>query len=224
MTDLEALLKRPLFADVHELDLRRGSLSRVWLQDGQLLFDQADETRDVYFPLSGQVMAVFWAPDGKELIFNRMGQVDYFGEIAALDGGERSLSAYASGPTEVLILKREAFLHLIETVPIVRERVMQGLVARIRDLTDRAARLSTQSVDERVKAYLARIAMEAGQFRVGGELRGLPTQAEIAGLIGANREAVSRAISDLKKTGIIQAGRQRITLIKPEGLMGDEGE
>ena len=222
MTDLDALRDRPLFDGVPDLDLPPNSLTRLSLDDGQMLFDQSDRSCDVYFLVRGAILAVFWAPDGKELIFNRLGAVDYFGEIAAIDGNERSLSVYASGATDVLRLNRDAFLRLLDDHPVVRRRVMQRLVARVRDLTHRAAQLSTQSVDQRVKAYIARIAMDAGVFRPGGELRGLPTQSEIAGLIGANREAVSRSISDMKRSGVIEAGRQRITLVNPDGLIEAE--
>lgn len=184
-----------------------------------MLFDQMERSRDVYFLMRGAVLAVFWAPDGKELIFNRMAAVDYFGEIAAIDGQERSLSVYASGCAEVLVLRRDAFLQVLDTESIVCRRVMTRLVGRVRELTQRTSQLSTQSVDQRVKAFIARRAMDAGVFKPGGELRGLPTQSEIAGLIGANREAVSRAISDMKRSGVIKAGRQRITLVQPNELI-----
>lgn len=219
MSDLQALLDHPLFEGVHSLELPTNSLTRMRLDHGQMLFDQMDPSRDVYFLLRGAVLAVFWAPDGKELIFNRMAAVDYFGEIAAIDGKERSLSVYASGTAEVLVLRRDAFLQILKDESVVCQRVMTRLVGRVRELTHRTSQLSTQSVDQRVKAYIARRAMDAGVFRPGGELRGLPTQSEIAGLIGANREAVSRAISDMKRSGVIKAGRQRITLVNPDELI-----
>ncbi|WP_147125324.1 Crp/Fnr family transcriptional regulator [Shimia ponticola] len=219
MSDLQALLDHPLFAGVKTLDLPTNSVTRMRLDDGQMLFDQMERSRDVYFLMRGAVLAVFWAPDGKELIFNRMAAVDYFGEIAAIDGQERSLSVYASGCAEVLILRRDAFLQVLDTESMVCRRVMTRLVGRVRELTQRTSQLSTQSVDQRVKAFIARRAMDAGVFKPGGELRGLPTQSEIAGLIGANREAVSRAISDMKRSGVIKAGRQRITLVQPNELI-----
>lgn len=219
MSDLETILTHSLFSDVENLTLPHNSLVRVSLNDGQMLFDQMENSHDFYLVLSGAMLAVYLATDGKELIFHRYEAPDFLGETASVDGGDQSLAVYASGPTEVMMLRREAFLQMIEDHPVIRDRIMQRLALRVRELTTRSSQLSTQSVDQRVKAYIARTAMDAGAFHPGGVLKGLPTQSEIAGLIGANREAVSRAISHMKRSGVIEAGRQRITLVQPDSLI-----
>lgn len=187
-------------------------------QQGQIVFDRDASERDLMFVQSGALMAVYWTEDGRELGFSRMGAGSYLGEVAALDNGPRSVSVYARDAAEVLILEQASFLWLLDEVPELRAQVMRDLVGRIRDLTERMSMLLTRSVQQRVCGFLARRALETGQLKEDGVVAGALTHAEIANMIGANREAVSRAISALGKAGVIEAARQRIRILQPGEL------
>lgn len=199
----------------------RNLLMRFYVP-GQVIFNQEDTSGDVYFLRFGTLLALHNDPNGRELIFTRLHARDYFGELSAIDGGRRSLSVYSKTDSCLIVIRRQAFLSMLEALPLVRQRVMVDLVGRIRRLTMHSYQLASQSVDKRLKAYLARCALEDGVFKPNGQLLRLPTHAEIAGSIGASREEVSRSMSALKRAKILDTGRQWLIILQPSALLHEQ--
>jgi CRP/FNR family cyclic AMP-dependent transcriptional regulator len=187
----------------------------------EILFHQKDRSRDVHFLLSGTLIALFWTADGREVIFTRFGIGDHFGELAALDDGDRSLAVVARSEATILTLPGPVFRQLFDQVPALRWRITHGLVSRIRTLTARNLELTTYSVEQRVASYIFGLAVDRGQLRAGGIITEAPTHAEIAATIGSNREMVSRIMSGLAKRGAIRTARQRIELLDPKVLTAE---
>lgn len=185
----------------------------------QIILDRSEDSRDVFFLMSGRILAVYWTEDGRELIFGRMSIGSYFGELSALDDALRSLSVYAHTDVNLLSISQADFLNLINNVSLVRARLLQDMAKRIRRLTERSYQAASLSVDKRVRSYLVRLALEAGALQNQGEIRDAPTHTEIANSVGSNREAVSRVMSKLKKSGLIESGRQRIKLTAPDTFL-----
>ena len=218
---LELLAEMPLFQGVGVDELAslgiRARLKR--LESGQILFDEADQSRDVYFLVSGRLLAVHLTADGREMIFSRFDVGTYFGELAALDDGERSLSIYAQGQAQILVVSQQDFLTLVDRIPDIRQGVLRSLVETVRQLTQRLYQATLFSAEQRVRSYLVRLALEAGQMHSGGKIIDAPTHSEIASWIGSNREVVSRIMSGLKKAGVIHTQRKLIQLIEPDTLL-----
>lgn len=216
----------PLFADLSPEDFGDVPLGVTvqTLSPWQTIFDQDDDSFDLYFLLSGALLAVFWTTQGREIVFSRFPIGAYFGELAAFDGVPRSLAVVAKTDAKVLAMKRASFLQLFNEVPVIRERITRNLVERVRTLTRRNMEMTTLSVEDRVRTYLLRLAAEHDKLSGGAIIENAPTHAEIAGSIGANREMVSRSISKLARQGIIKSSRQRIEILDPTGLSpsGDE--
>ncbi|WP_108814479.1 Crp/Fnr family transcriptional regulator [Loktanella sp. Alg231-35] len=210
----------PLFAGVAASDLSGITLdvSEQKLEPWQTIFDQEDDSYDLYFLLSGSLLAVFWTDQGREIVFSRFPIGAYFGELAAFDGTPRSLAVVAKSDARLLTMKRQSFLDLFNAVPVIRQRVAASLVERIRVLTRRNMEMTTLSVEERVGTYLLRLAAEHDKLGQGSVIEDAPTHAEIAASIGANREMVSRSMSKLAKRGAIKSARQRIEILDPEEL------
>lgn len=210
----------PLFKGVTIDDLAGITLdvTAQSLEASQTLFDQDDASYDIYFLLSGSLLAVFWTDQGREIVFTRFPDGSYFGELAAFDSTPRSLAIMAKSDAQVLTMKRDTFMQLFHTVPLVRERVALDLVARVRSLTARNLEMVTLSVEQRVAAYLLRLATSEGKLAKGAIIDNAPTHAEIAGSIGANREMVSRSMSKLAKQGLIKSARQKIEILDPVAL------
>jgi CRP/FNR family cyclic AMP-dependent transcriptional regulator len=191
------------------------------LRPWEILFHQNDQGRDVHFLLSGRLIALYWTTDGREVIFTRFALGDHFGELAALDEGDRSLAVVARSDAVVLTIPGPAIRTLFDKVPTLRWRITQGLVARIRTLTARNLELTTFSVEQRVASFIFGLAVDRGQLRAGGVIDDAPTHADIAASIGSNREMVSRIMSALVKRGAIRTARQRIELLDPRILTAE---
>lgn len=201
-----------------ELDSVNFSFQERNLRPWEILFNQQDRTRDVYFLLSGALLAVYWTEDGREVIFSQFTVGSYFGELAALDDGDRSLAVVAKRQTRIAVIPQACFLEIFNRFPIVRDRIIRGLVSRIRILTKRNLELATLTVEQRVATYLLGIALEQNQLVDGGVIRDAPTHAEIAASIGANREVVSRTMTHLGRKGAIKTARKRIEICNPSLL------
>ncbi|PJI84626.1 CRP-like cAMP-binding protein [Yoonia maricola] len=210
----------PLFQGIVAADLAdiTLSVSEQNLQPWQTIFEQEDTSCDLYFLLSGSLLAVLWTKQGREIVFSRFQIGAYFGELAAFDGIPRSLAVVAKTDARVLAMQRESFLQLFDKVPVIRDRVTRNLIDRIRTLTRRNLEMTTMSVEQRVVKHLLRLAVEQGKLSRGAVIEDAPTHAEIAGFVGANREMVSRSISKLAKQGVIKSARQKIEILDPEAL------
>ena len=211
-------LEIPLFQGVDAAALGGQSARLRRLAPWELLFNQHDTSRDVHFLLSGTLAATFHTEGGREVIFTQINPGDYFGELAALDGGARSLAVMAKTPAELATLTADQFRALIDQSPLVCHRITEGLVARIRSLTQRTLELTAFSVEQRVVSFLASLAIERDQFRAGGVIDDAPTHAEIAASVGANREMVSRIMTRLGKRGLLRSARKRIEILAPDLL------
>lgn len=188
------------------------------LEPWQRIYDQDDLSDDLYFLLSGSLLAVFWTNQGREIVFSQFKTGGYFGELAAFGGGPRSLAVVAKTEAQVLDMKRETFVQMFNDIPIIRERITRNLVKRIHALTRRNMEMTTFTVEQRVCSYLLRLAAERGKLTQGTLIEDAPTHSEIAGSIGANREMVSRSISKLAKSGVINSSRRRIEILDPDAL------
>jgi len=213
-------LDLPLFAgiDAADLDGIDVTFQEKTLGAWEVLFNQQDTSRDVYFLISGALLAVYWTPEGREIIFSRFVVGAYLGELSALDGGHRSLAVVARQPSRLIVMPQAVFLALIDRVAVIRARVFADVVGRVRNLTMRNMELTTFSVEQRVVSYLIALAMARGQLEEGGLLDDAPTHAEIAASIGANREMVSRTMTRLGRKGLVRTARQKIEILDPDAL------
>lgn len=218
---LQDLLRCPLLKDVplEQLTALNITPRQKTYTANQIVLDRDEQSHDVYFLMSGRILAVYWTEDGRELIFGRLNIGSYFGELSALDDAPRSLSVYAHSRASLVSISQADFLTLIDNLPLVRARLLHDMAQSIRRLTERSYQAASLSVDKRVRSYLVRLALEAGALQNQGEIKDAPTHTEIANSVGSNREAVSRVMSDLKKSGLIESGRQRIKLITPDTFL-----
>lgn len=210
----------PLLAQLEPEIRSRVTAALRWRTYGQgeIIVGPDDDSGDVFFLDTGQIFAVHWTADGREIIFSAIPERGYFGELMAIDGMARSLSVYARTPARLAIMPAGFFHELLNSSLIFRNAVLVDLARRIRDLTERNCQLTTFSVIDRVKAFLLRSAAEANCLCPGALLT-VPTHAEIAAYIGANREAVSRAFSRLRQLKIVTGGRGGVRISDPEALM-----
>ena len=188
------------------------------LDPWEILFNQFDTSHDVFFLLFGALMAVYWSPEGREIIYTRFHHGNYFGELSALDDGRRSLAIVAREPSRLLVMSQTSFRAVFDEVPQIRDRVVRDLITRVRTLTARNTELTTYSVEQRVASILIALAVERGRLTAGGVLDNAPTHAEISASIGANREMVSRTMTQLSRKGLLKSARQRIEILDPEAL------
>lgn len=164
---------------------------------------RSEHNSDVYFLVSGALRVTSYAANGRQVTFRDPQEGDHFGDIAAIDGQPRSADVVTLTPTVVASLDRDAFLELLRDEPVVALRVMRGLTALVRQLSDRVIDLSSLGVQNRVHAELLRLARLAGVVDNAARLEPVPTHAELASRISTNREQVTRELNALRRDGLL---------------------
>lgn len=213
--DMRALLcALPLFQGLSQaaLDRVRSDFVPRRLGAGSTLFEKGDPGDGVYILLSGQLNGHVISTTGRELVLTTILPVRLFGELAVLDDLPRSLTISAVADSGLLHMPDGRFRKMLETEPRIALNLAAELGRRNRALNARVFGLFMHDVETRLCELLLRMAREAGQCHPGGVLEAAPTHEAIAAQVGANREAVSRAMSRLAGLGLIEARRRRIVL------------
>lgn len=169
-----------------------------------------DETDSLYVILSGKVKVLIPDDQGREVILSVMGPHDFFGEMGILDDQPRSASVATLEPSEMLRLSKAGFINCLKENSEVAMLVIRNLVKRLREADRKIESLALIDVSGRVVRLLVDMAQE-----VDGRLvvPRTPPKQEIARMIGASREMVSRVIKELQGKGLIRAERRSMVIL-----------
>jgi CRP-like cAMP-binding protein len=201
------LSKVELFRECSEADRQRVEARCRWrkYQPGETLIDQGADTHEVHFIVSGQVRVVDHGATGREVSFENIGEGGIVGELAAIDGGERSASVVAEQPTVTASLDARTFLNIMSDHPDVGHAMMRRLARMVRQSTGRIVELSTLGAQNRVHAELLRLARaKAGENATSARLYPIPVHSDLASRVATTRETVARVMSDLTKKGLVE--------------------
>jgi len=174
-----------------------------------VLLREGDAPDSLYFILYGKVKIYVCNAEGGEAILNIQGAGDYFGEMALLDEAPRSASVMTMVPTRAAIMTKSAFKECLASHPDIAYNLIRTLTQRVRTLSCNVRDLALLDVYERVSRTLLSLAKPLdNQLVIDQKL----THQEIANMVGASREMVSRILKDLANKGHIKVERRRITL------------
>lgn len=182
-------------------------------EKGQEIIGRANEVRDVYLLVDGVARVIVYSASGKAITFRRLLAGSLCGEFSAIDGLNRSASVEAVETCRAIRINAQHFHELMQNDPRFMCFVLSHLVSILRSLTSRIVEYSTLGVTSRIHTELLRMARAAPGNGNQKEISPAPTHSEIAGRISTHREAVSREISRLKQTGILER-RGRSLIIK----------
>jgi CRP-like cAMP-binding protein len=172
-----------------------------------------DDSADVFFIVSGTVRVVIHSLSGKEISYRDLEGGEMFGELAAIDGEQRSASVVAVTETLLVAMPETAFREAIRTHPTVAEAVLQRLTGLVRLYSQRLYEMRTLDVQSRIRAELVRLAEDSLSGDNTATISPLPTSADIAARVNTRREAVSRELASLTRQGFIER-RQKSLMIR----------
>src|SRR5574341_1523361 len=201
----------PLFASFSEEPLRMLAtvVTRRSVTRGSIIMAAGDPTDSLYIVLSGRLKVMMSDADGKEVILTILGPGEFFGEMGLIDDAPRSASVVAIEPCELLSIARRDFKKCLAENFEMAMAVMRGLVRRLREADRKIGSLALLDVYGRV----ARLLLDMAETVDGQKMvtKRLPKQ-DIAKMIGASREMVSRVMKDLQLGGFIEMRGSTIVL------------
>jgi CRP-like cAMP-binding protein len=180
---------------------------------GDVLFREADPADALYIVVRGRLAIAIANPiDNRETVVSLMEVGDLFGEMAMLDDGPRSAMARALEPSTVLAIPYDAVLDLFRKQPDLLWGVTRLLAQRLRAMDETLADSVFLDVTGRTAKRLLELSDGADEFT-------LPvTQEELAGMVGASRERVNKAIASFIRLGWIEQHERRYSIRKRESL------
>ncbi|GAA4853274.1 cAMP-activated global transcriptional regulator CRP [Kitasatospora terrestris] len=150
------------------------------------------------------------------------GAGELLGELSCVDGGPRSATASAMGAVSGVSVPARTFTGLLEVHPGLALAVLRCVALRLRESDIERGDLGALPVGTRTAVVLARLSRRYGETLGSPECatarRLSITQHELAGAVGASRESVVRALSDLVGDGLIRVGRGRVVVSDPTVL------
>src|SRR5437764_6644789 len=178
----------------HQLALLAVVVSRKSFPRGASIIAAGDITESLYVVISGRMKVMMSDDEGREVILAILGPNEFFGEMGLIDDHPRSASVVALEACEVLSLSKRDFKKCLAENFEMAMTVMRGLVKRLREADQKIGSLALMDVYGRV----ARLLLEMAETVNGQKVvtRKLAKQ-DIAKMIGASREMVSRVMKDL---------------------------
>jgi len=200
--------------DVRELE---GKASPVAYTKGTMLIWEGHQPDWLYVIEEGKVQVFSTDAVGHEVIFGLLGPGECFGELALLDDCERSASVKAVTDCRVWKLSKEAFQECCQRHPGIYPAVVAGLVERIRALNEGIKQFALLNVRDRIIKTLIRLSRRGNESRV---VDYRPTHQELASMVGASREMVTKTLKELAAEGYITVDAERIIIHRTLDQLG----
>ena len=168
-----------------------------------------DPADALYVVISGRLKVMMSDNEGREVILAILSQGDFFGEMGLIDQAPRSATVVTIESCELLTITQTDFTRCLQKNFDLTMNVIRGLVKRLREADRKIGSLALMDVCGRV----ARLLMEMAETVDGQKVvtKKLPKQ-QIAKMVGASREMVSRVMKELETSGRIEVRAHQILL------------
>jgi len=200
------------------LALFRGG-RRLRLKPGAVLFNEGDASNRVILVIAGRVKAASTTAEGLETVLGFRGAGEVLGELSALDGESHVATVTVVEEVEALAIPAAQLAAALEDDPVVARALLRRMASRLREADRRRAEFVALDVTGRVAQRLVELAEETGEQDDDGIRIGMPiSQRELAGWVGASREAVNKSLALLADQGLVTAARRRLVVRDLEAL------
>lgn len=205
--DRRAILKNhALFGHLTEAEIEQLLVhARVaHYRAGEAIFLKASPGTGMMAVLKGQVRISAPSTEGREIVLNTIREGEVFGEIALLDGKERTADATAQSACELLVIERRSFVPFLRNNPEVGLRLIAVLCERLRRTTEQVEDMLFRDLPSRLAKKLLELAAASAERNAAG----LPvatrlSQREIGAMIGISRESINKQLRQWQTEGLL---------------------
>lgn len=182
---------------------------------GEVIFSVGEPGHAMMAIISGTVRIALPTVSGREVVLADLPAGEVFGEVALLDGSDRSASATARDDCELLVLERSHVLPILRERADVCLKLLTLLCARLRRSDERMADIGFSDLPAR----LAKTLLRGTDAATGGRLN--LSQSALADMVGSSRENVNRQLRDWRRRGIVETGIGWVAVTRPAELAAD---
>ena len=207
----ECVLFRALSPDQRKMLVRAAHVREA--AAGDTIFLMGDPGDSMMAILAGTIRISAPSPDGKEIILGLMQQGEFFGELALLDGNERSADAKAMTDCTLAILNRRDVLQFLDQTPGGWASVVEVLCERLRRTTVQITEVALLELPVRLAKTLLRL--------TGTGIETAPinlSQRELGNIVGATRESVNKCMREWQQSNTIRIDGHSIRILNRANL------
>jgi CRP-like cAMP-binding protein len=191
---LDILRKHPIFSDLEpdafDQLCRYAKLSNF--KRGATICSKGDVGNSLYAVISGTVKISTSSAEGRSAILNLIGTGEVFGEIALLDGGERTTDVIANSDCELFVIDRREFIPFLHGQPALAMKFIKLLCARLRRTSEHVEQIILQDLPGRLASALIRLTERHQPSSAGRTI--IVTQQEISEMVGMSRESINKQL------------------------------
>ena len=204
----------PLFSGLSEADhalLTQVAVRRSYPRH-TLLLQEGDPGERFYLLRKGRAKVYLGNADGREVILAFLGPGDFLGEMALVDEEPCSANVMVLEESEFVSIGKSEFQKVLASSPSMAANLVKALSRRVREANQQIESLALNDVKARVEQALRGLAeKEGGELVIPARV----THRDIAAMVGASREVVTRLFRSLEEAGVVRVDGRRITLTGP---------
>jgi CRP/FNR family transcriptional regulator, nitrogen oxide reductase regulator len=189
------------------------------IEEGEFFFFQGDPADYLYVLVSGRAKLMQNNPAGQQVNLRTINEWQMFGALGAVrEGATYPATAQALENSTALAIKSEYLHDLMQTRPYLSFDLMKLMTGYIQEMQERYRELATEKVERRIARALLRLAAQMGAKNEGG-IELTFTRQDLAEMSGTTIYTVSRILSDWERQGLVEAGRERVLIRNPHGVV-----
>jgi CRP/FNR family cyclic AMP-dependent transcriptional regulator len=214
VSNLELIRRVPLFSmlTAAQAESVAEAVVKNRFKRGDSIVEQGKKSNALSIILTGRARVITTDQRGREVILATMQPGDYVGEMSLIDNEPHSATVRAEVQTDVLVLGRLEFARCLPENSSMAYAVMKGLVQRLRHADRKIESLALMDVYGRVARALLEFATQDAQGN--SVIRDKVSRQDLAKMVGASREMVSRVMKDLEERGFIETRSDGSMLVK----------
>jgi CRP-like cAMP-binding protein len=220
LSNLDLIRRVPLFSMLtnEQAQSIADSVVKRRFRRGEIIVEHGRKSNALFILLNGRARVLTSDSRGREVILAVLQPGDYVGEMSLIDNEPHSATVRAEVQTDMLILGRAEFARCLPENSSLSYAIMRGLVARLRQADRQIESLALLDVYGRVARTLLDMAEPNGEQLL---IRNKVSRQDMAKIVGASREMVSRVMKDLEERGVIETQENGSVVIK-ERLHGND--
>jgi CRP-like cAMP-binding protein len=218
VSSLELIRRVPLFSMLTAVQAAAvaDAVVKRRFKRGEPIVVQGHKSNALTILLTGRARVISTDARGREVILATLGPGDYVGEMSLIDNEPHSASVFAEVQTDALALGQLEFARCMPEGDSMAHAVLRGLVQRLRHADRKIESLALMDVYGRVARALLDCAGENARCAEGNAvIPGRVSRQDLAKMVGASREMVSRVMKDLEGRGFIATQGDGSLLVKP---------
>ncbi len=204
ISNLDLILRVPLFAQLtaQQAEPLAKAVTKKRYKRGECMVEQGKHSNVLLVILTGRARVLMTDKKGREVILATLRSGDYVGDMSLIDHEPHSASVHAEVLTDVLVLGRDEFLRALSENLSIAMGVMRVLTQRLRYADHKISSLALTGVYSRVASVLLETAVADSKGNL--TIRDRVSRQDVAKMVGASREMVSRVMKDFEEKGFLQ--------------------